>query len=130
MNRSTWYVLWRIVVTFFVAAGFGFAIVQEQILVGLAILAAGFAILQVLRVRYKSVVLADERTKRINEKAGLGTFWFFMVSGAILTLLGLVLSYVGIEIQLLKTFVEPLSYLILGLMLVYSILTLYYSRKM
>jgi uncharacterized membrane protein len=122
--------LWRIIVTFFIAAGFAFAIVQEQILVGLAVLAAGFAILQVLRVRYKSVVLSDERTKRINEKAGLGTFSILMGSGAILIISELILSSAGIESPQLKTFVEPFSYLILGLMLIYTVLTLYYQRKM
>jgi hypothetical protein len=55
----------------FCCSCFGFAIDQGQILIGLAVLAAGFAILQVLRVRYKSVILADERTKRIAEKPPL-----------------------------------------------------------
>jgi uncharacterized membrane protein len=76
MKKSISYTIWRIAVTFFVALGFGFAIDQGQILIGLAVLAAGFAILQVLRVRYKSVILADERTKRIAEKATLELFGF------------------------------------------------------
>ncbi len=130
MKKSISYTLWRIAITFFVALGFGFAIDQGQALIGLAVLAAGFAILQVLRVRYKSVILADERTKRINEKAAFGTFWVLMVFGASLILVELTLSYAGIKIPQLSAFVEPLSYIILSLMLVYTCLTVYYSRKM
>jgi uncharacterized membrane protein len=130
MKKSISYTIWRIAVTFFVALGFGFAIDQGQILIGLAVLAAGFAILQVLRVRYKSVILADERTKRIAEKATFGTFWVLMVFGTSLILVELTLSYAGIKIPQLSAFVEPLSYIILSLMIVYTCLTVYYSRKM
>lgn len=97
---------------------------------GMGVFAAGFAILQVLRSRYKSVIVSDERTKSINEKAALSTFVFFMVGGAAIIMSQLILGYIGVTIQPLSAFAEPLSYLILALMLVYSVLTLYYSRKM
>ncbi len=130
LNKEITYKIWRAVTTLFVAFGFGFAIVQNQIVVALGILAAGFAILQVLRLRYKSVILSDERTKSINEKAALGTFVFFMVAGAVIIMSKVILDYVGVNIQPLAAFIEPLSYFILILMLVYSVLALYYSRKM
>ncbi len=120
----------RALVTIFVAAGFSFAIVQEQIVVAIAVLVAGLAILQVLKARYKSVVLADERTKRINEKAAMNTLTFFMVSSAILIITQLTMNFAKIDIPQLRAFTEPLSYLIIVFMMVYSILTLYYSRKM
>ncbi len=130
MKKELEYKVARIITTLFVAFGFALGIAQAQTIVSLAVLAAGLVILQVLRARYKSVILSDERTKRINEKAALSTFWFFMISGVLIILSQLILDFAGIEIQQLKAFTEPLSYLILGLMLVHSVLAAYYSRKM
>jgi uncharacterized membrane protein len=130
VKKETSYKIWRAATTFFVAFGFAFALVQEQIIMALAVLAAGFAILQVLRARYKSIILSDERTKRINEKAAFGTFWVLMVGGAVLIFSQLILNYLGITIEPLASLTEPLSYFILALMLIHSVLTLYYSRKM
>ncbi len=130
MRQELAYKVSRVLLTFFIAVGFGIGVVQEQIIISLAFLAAGFVILQVLRARYKSVLLSDERTKRINEKAALGTFWAFTVSGALLILTELILDYVGLDIPEFRIFTQLLSYMILALMLVYSVLSFYYLKKM
>ncbi|XHH09279.1 MAG: DUF2178 domain-containing protein [Candidatus Bathyarchaeia archaeon] len=130
MKRETTYKIWRMIVTLFISAGFSFGIIQEQFIVSLAFLAAGLAILQVLRTKYKSVVLSDERTKLIGEKASQNTILCFIVGSSILICVQLVLTSFGIEIQELQAFTQPLSYLILAFMLVYSIFSFYYSRKM
>jgi uncharacterized membrane protein len=130
MKRELSYKIGRILTSVFVAAGFAFALVQDQYLVGFAVLAAGFAILQVLRTRYKSVLLSDERTKRISERAAQTTLVLFMVASAVVICSQLVFVSAGIEIPQLQAITEPLSYLILALMLSYSILTFYYQKKM
>ncbi len=130
MNKELESKVTRAIATVFVAAGFAFAIVQEQIIVAIAVLAAGFAILQVLKARYKSVISSDERTKRINEKAAMNTLTLFMVSGAVLIITQLALDFAKIDLPQLKAFTEPLSYLIIVFMAVYSILAMYHSRKM
>lgn len=130
MKKELSYKIWRVLVGFFVAFGFAFAVIQNQFLVAFAIFAAGFALIQVLQARYKSVILSDERTKRIGEKAAQNTLVLFMVGSAAIICSQLILASAGIEIPELQAFVESLSYMILALMLVYSLLSFYYSRKM
>jgi uncharacterized membrane protein len=130
VKKQNEYKILRILTGFFVAFGVAFSIVQNQIILTLAFLVTAIAVNQLLKARYKSVVLADERTTRISEKAGLTTFWFFIFSGAGVIILQLVLSYVGVEYQPLKAFTEQISYVILALMAIYNVLFLYYSRKM
>jgi uncharacterized membrane protein len=130
MKKETEYKIMRILTIVFVAFGVAFSVVQEQIILTLVFLIIAVAVNQVLKARYKSVVFADERTKRISEKAGLTTFWFFICAGAGLIILQLILHSLGLENEPLKAFVEPLSYIILALMMIYNILYVYYSRKM
>lgn len=130
MRRELSYKIWRVLIGFFVAFGFAFAAVQSQFLVAFAVLAVGFALIHVLQGRYKSIVLSDERTRRIGEKAAQNTIVIFMVGSAAIICTQLILVSVGIEVPQLQAFVEPLSYMILAFMLVYSALSFYYSKKM
>jgi uncharacterized membrane protein len=130
MNQEKAYKIYRGIVTLFMSAGFSFGIIQEQIVVSLVFLAAGLAIIQVLSSKYKAVVLSDERTKVIGEKAAQNTVLFFILGSSVVICAQLILGSVGIKIAELEAFTQPLSYLVLAFMLVYSIFTFYYSRKL
>jgi uncharacterized membrane protein len=130
MRREVAYKIWQVFIGFFVSFGFAFAVAQNQFLVALAVLAAGFALIRVLQGRYKSVVLSDERTKLIGEKAAQTTIVILMVGSAVVISAQLILLSLGIQVPWFQAFIEPLSYMILTLMLVYGLVTFYYLKKM
>jgi len=130
MNEELAYKIWRAVITLFVAGGMALAIENNQPWLGIIVLGTGFTMLSMLRNKYKSVVLVDERIKRITEKAASTTLWFFFVATATTAIIELTLETLGYEIIQLKVIMEPLSIITLGVIVVYTILVRYYSKKM
>ncbi len=130
MDEELKYKIWQIVVAVFVAVGIGVTIESDQPWMAIIILATGLLLRWMLKARYRAVVLVDERTRRISEKAGSATFWVFLVAVALTMVATLILGSVGIGVTALKEAMEPLSYAALAIMAVYTILVKYYSRKM
>jgi uncharacterized membrane protein len=131
MDKRRAYNLSRALTVTSILGTVGIAIIfKQQLLVAFVILANGFWILWMLRARYKALVLVDERTARIEEKAASAAYALFLVAGWTVILVEYVLEAVGIRIQPFETAVEPLSYALLGLMLAFGIVHSYYSRKM
>lgn len=130
MNEELKYKIWQIVTTVFIAVGIAVAMGSDQPRVAIVVLATGLLLRWMLKARYKAVILVDERTKRIGERAGSTTFWIFLVATALTMVAQLILDSVSIRIPQLKEMMEPLSYIALGIMAVYAVLVRYYSRKM
>ena len=130
LDRELLYKISMALVAVLVAAAIGFAVFGNQPFIAIGVLAGGFAFLLVVRGRYRTVVLRDERTSRLGEKAASTTFWIFLLSAAAVIGAEFVLEDLGIGIQSLKSLDEPLGQILIGLMRTYSAVHSYYSRRM
>jgi uncharacterized membrane protein len=130
MNETQTYNLLRILVAVFVAGGMAVALIGRQILVAVAIPAVALMLLWMVRGRHRTIVLKDERVKRIQEKAASTTLVLFLVAGAVTIMAAYVLEALGFVVEPLRAAIEPLGQTLIGLMLAYGAAQIYYSRKM
>jgi uncharacterized membrane protein len=113
-----------------IAAAIGSAMAGGEPIVAVAVLSAGFLILFMLRERFRILVLKDERTSKIGEKAASTTFWLFIACGGLVIVAGLASRNLGYSVRWLEAGIEPLGTILFGLMLAYSAIHYYYSAKM
>lgn len=125
------YKIMRIVITILIAAGMGFAIASRNLIGGVMILFTGLFLFLFMKQRYKDVVIADERTRKISEKAIVGAFWIYLVSIVLANIAVIVLGPLDLEIiDQIKPAVTYITYTFFFLVFLYEALRFYYKNKM
>lgn len=125
------YIITRVVIAILIAAGMGFAIVRHDMVSGVMILLIGLFLFVFIRQRYKDVAVADERTRKISEKAIVGAFWIYLVSIVLADIAVIVLGPLDLEIiDRIKPAVSHITYTFFFLVFLYEALRFYYKNKM
>lgn len=131
MQKEQTYKIMRIALIIFIAGGIGFAIAIRNLIAGGIIFIIGLFLSIFLRKRYKDIVIADERTRRISEKAFTGAFMIYAVSIGIANLAIVFLESLNLEtINQIKPAIYQLSYAFFIIIALYWVLYIYYQRKM
>ncbi len=124
------YTIMRLVIAFLIAAGMGFAIVTRNLIGGVMIVFTLF-LLVFMKNRYKDVVIADERTRKISEKAISGAFWIYLISIVLADIAVIFLGPLDLEIiDRIKPAVYHITYTFFFLIFLYETLRYYYTNKM
>ncbi|MCZ7356645.1 MAG: DUF2178 domain-containing protein [Candidatus Methanoperedens sp.] len=125
------YTIMRILTAVLVAAGMGFAIATRNLIGGVMILAIGLSLFLFMKTRYKDVVIADERTRKISEKAIAGAFWIYLVSIVLANIAVIFLGPLDLEIiEQVKPAVTYITYTFFFLIFLYEALRFYYKNEM
>ena len=120
----------RIVLTAFVGAVFGLAVVHEAYFVAITVFATGLILHMVLREFHRDVIIVDERIVRIYDRASAQalraplTFIGFIYTGITL------LRSLGFTLNNLYSGLKPFVYAALALILHHLGFYTYYKRKM
>ncbi len=108
----------------------GFAIVTRNLIGGVMIVFTLF-LLVFMKNRYKDVVIADERTRKISEKAISGAFWIYLISIVLADIAVIFLGPLDLEIiDRIKPAVYHITYTFFFLIFLYETLRYYYTNKM
>jgi len=125
------YTIMRLVIAFLIAAVIGFAIVTRNLIGAIIILFIGLFLLVFMKKRYKDVVIADERTQKISEKAIAGAFWIYIVCIVLANFAVFFLGPLNLEIiDRIKPAVNHITYTFFFLIFLYEALRYYYTNKM
>jgi len=125
------YTIMRLVIAFLIAAVIGFAIVTRNLIGAIIILFIGLFLLVFMKKRYKDVVIADERTQKISEKAIAGAFWIYIVCIVLANIAVFFLGQLNLEIiDRIKPAVNHITYTFFFLIFLYEALRYYYTNKM
>jgi uncharacterized membrane protein len=125
------YTIMRIVITILIAASMGFAIATRNLIGGVMILLIGLFLFLFMKSRYKDVVITDERTRKISEKAIAGAFWIYLVSIVLANIAVIFLGHLNLGvIDQIKPAVTYITYTFFFLIFLYEVLRFYYKNKM
>lgn len=125
------YTIMRLVISFLIAAVMGFAIVTRNLIGAVMILFVGLFLLVFMKRRYKDVVIADERTQKISDKAIAGAFWIYIVCIVLANIAVFFLGPLNLEIiDRIKPAVYHITYTFFFLIFLYEALRYYYTNKM
>ena len=125
------YTIMRLVISFLIAAVMGFAIITRNMYGAVAILFSGIFLFVFMKKRYKDVVIADERTQKISEKAIAGAFWIYIVCIVLANIAVFFLVPLNLEIiDRIKPAVYHITYTFFLLIFLYEALRYYYTNKM
>ena len=84
-----------------------------------------------MKRRYKDVVIADERTQQISDKAIAGAFWIYIVCIVLADIAVFFLGPLNLEIiGRVKPAVYHITYTFFFLIFLYEALKYYYTNKM
>ena len=125
------YTIMRLVIAFLIAAVIGFAIVTRNLIGAIIILFIGLFLFLFMKKRYKDVVIADERTQKISEKAIAGAFWIYIICIVLVNFAVFFLGSLNLEIiDRIKPAVNHNTYTFFFLIFLYEALRYYYTNKM
>ena len=125
------YTIIRMALSFLIAAVMGFAIITRNLIGAVMILFTGLFLLVFMKKRYKDVVIADERTQKISEKAIAGAFWIYIVCIVLANFAVFFLGPLNLEIiDRIKPAVNHITYTFFFLIFLYEALRYYYTNKM
>lgn len=125
------YTIMRIVITILIAASMGFAIATRNLIGGGMILLIGLFLFLFMKSRYKDIVITDERTRKISEKAIAGAFWIYLVSIVLANIAIILLGHLNLGvIDQVKPSVTYITYTFFFLIFLYEVLRFYYKNKM
>ena len=121
----------RFAIAFLIAAGLGFSITTRNIIGSILILLIGLFFLVFMKREYKDVVICDERTRKISEKAITGAFWIYLASIVLADIAVIFLGPLDLEIiDRIKPAVYHITYTFFFLIFLYETLKYYYMNKM
>ena len=130
-KKEQTYTIMRLVISFLIAAVMGFAIVTRNLIGAVMILFTGLFLLVFMKRRYKDVVIADERTQKISDKAIAGAFWIYIVCIVLANIAVFFLGPSNLEIiDRIKPAVNHITYTFFCLVFLYEALRYYYMNKM
>jgi uncharacterized membrane protein len=125
------YTIIRLAISFFIAAVMGFAIITRNLIGAVIILFSGLFLFFFMKRRYKDVVIVDERTQQISDKAIAGAFWIYIVCIVLANIAVFLLGPLNLEIiGRIKPAVDHITYTFFFLIFLYEALRYYYKNKM
>ncbi len=131
MNREQSYKIMRITIGILLVFGMLVAISLRNPIAAAVIFLIGLLLLKLLGDRYRDLVLKDERTLRIGEKALSRAFVIYAVGIGIATIAIVFMEPLNLEIiNQIKPLINQLSYAIFPLFVLFYLLYFYYQRKM
>lgn len=130
-EKEQGYTIMRLVISFLIAAVMGFAIITRNLAGSVMILFLGLFLFFFMKKRYKDVVIADERTQRISEKAITGAFWIYLASIVLADIAVFFLGPLDMEIIVrIQPAVYHITYTFFFLIFLYEAFRYYYTNKM
>lgn len=125
------YTIIRLAISFLIAAVMGFAIITRNLIGAVIILFSGLFLFFLMKRRYKDVVIVDERTQQISDKAIAGAFWIYIVCIVLANIAVFLLGPLNLEIiGRIKPAVDHITYTFFFLIFLYEALRYYYKNKM
>jgi uncharacterized membrane protein len=125
------YTIIRLAISFLIAAVMGFAIITRNLIGAVIILFSGLFLFFLMKRRYKDVVIVDERTQQISDKAIAGAFWIYIVCIVLANIAVFLLGPLNLEIiGRIKPAVDHITYTFFFLIFLYEALRYHYKNKM
>lgn len=130
-NKEKTYTMTRFVIAFLIAAGFGFSIITRNIIGSIVIFFIGLFLFVFMKRTYQEVVICDERTRKISDKAIIGAFWIYLASIALADIAVIFLGPLNLKIiDQIKPAVYHITYTFFFMIFLYETLRYYYTNKM
>ena len=130
-QKEKTYTMIRFAIVFLTAAGLGFSITTRNIIGAIVIFFIGLFLFVFMKRTYKEVVICDERSQKISDKAITGAFWIYLASIALSNIVVIFLGPLYLEIiDQIKPAVYHITYTFFFLIFLYETLRYYYNNKM